>query len=142
MVGTRSYTPEENWDSTATQMVKRFKESGHPVFKSISALSRGLLKRKNDTDTTHVTVDASNSELLYQTVHSANQLCIYGAVACWCEEFGLKLDETSERITKTDTEQILKEVRQHEVISLVQTPRNDEQELQDTGERNPIYKSL
>ena len=27
-------------------MVERFKETGHPVIKSISALSRGILKRK------------------------------------------------------------------------------------------------
>ena len=44
--GTLSETPEGNWDSTATQMVERVKETSHPVFKSISALSRGILKRK------------------------------------------------------------------------------------------------
>ena len=33
---------------------------------------------------------------------------IYGAVACWCEDFGLKPDETSERLAKTEHEQILK----------------------------------
>ena len=76
-------------------MVKRFEESGHPVFKSISALSR--------------------------TIHSASQLSIYGAVACWCKEFGLSLDETSEKLMKTEKDQILTEVN-----SLVQTPRNHE----------------
>ena len=33
-------------DSVASQMVQRLKEIGHPVFKSISALSRGILKGK------------------------------------------------------------------------------------------------
>ena len=84
-------------------MVKRFEESGHPVFQSISALSRGILKRKNNRDTIHFTADATNTELLYRTIHSANQLSIYGAVAC--------SDETSDRLTKTENEQILKEVR-------------------------------
>ena len=59
-------------------MVGRFKETGHPVFKSISALSRGILKGKNNSDTIHFTADASNTELLYRTIHSANQLSNYG----------------------------------------------------------------
>ena len=42
--GTLSFTPEGKWDP---QMLERFKETGHPVFKSVSALSRGILKRKN-----------------------------------------------------------------------------------------------
>ena len=46
------YTPEGKLDSAATEMVERFKETGHPVFKSSSALSRGTLKRKNNRDTT------------------------------------------------------------------------------------------
>ena len=33
--GTLPETPEGKWDSTATQMVERFKDTGHPVFKSI-----------------------------------------------------------------------------------------------------------
>ena len=53
------------WDSTATQMVERFKDTGHPVFKSISALSRGTLKKKNNRDTVHFNADASNTEFLF-----------------------------------------------------------------------------
>ena len=74
-------------------MVERFKETGHPVVKSISASSRGILKRKNDRDTIFFNADASNTELLYRTIHSANQLSIYGAVSNWCEEFGLNSNE-------------------------------------------------
>ena len=47
-------------------------------------------------------------------------------VASWCEEFGLKPDETSEMLKKTESDQILKEVRPQEVNSLVQAPGNDE----------------
>ena len=36
-------------------IVKRFEESGHPAFKSISAVIRGILKRKNNRDTIHFT---------------------------------------------------------------------------------------
>ena len=94
---------EKKWygtDSTATQMVERFKETVHPVFKGISALSRGILKRKNNRDTIHFIADASNTELLFRTIHSANLLSIYGAVSSWFEEFGLRPNErelTSER---------------------------------------------
>ena len=52
-------------DSTATQMMERFKDTGHPVFKSISALSRGILKKKFNRDTIHFNADASNTEFLF-----------------------------------------------------------------------------
>ena len=42
--GTLPSTPEGKWDSTATRMVERFKDTGHPVFKSISASSRATEK--------------------------------------------------------------------------------------------------
>ena len=34
-----------------------------------------------------------NTELLFQTVHSVNQLSVYGAVANWCYQFGLTEEE-------------------------------------------------
>ena len=94
--------------------VERLKETNHPVLKSTSVLSCGILKRKKNRDTIHFTADASSTELLYRTIHSANQFRISGAVACWCEEFGLKPDETSEMLTRTENEQILKEVTPQE----------------------------
>ena len=64
MYGTLSCTPEGKCDSIATEMVGRFKETGHPVSKSISALGRGILKRVGGRDTTHFNADSSNTELL------------------------------------------------------------------------------
>ena len=61
-------------------MVERFKDTGHPVLKSIRALSRGILRKKNGRDTIHFNADASNTELLFRIIHSVNQLSIYGAV--------------------------------------------------------------
>ena len=87
--GTLPCTLEGKWDSTATQMVERFQDTGHPVFKSSSALSRGLLKKKNGRDTIHFKADASNTELLFRIIQSVNQLNIYGAVSDWCEQFSL-----------------------------------------------------
>ena len=62
--GTQSYLPDGKRESTAIQIVERFKDSGHPVFKSISALGRGILKKKNGRDTIHFNADALNTELL------------------------------------------------------------------------------
>ena len=76
-----SYPLEGKWQATADLMVERFEESGHPAFKSVSPLARGILRKKNNKETIHFTADASNTELLYRTIHSANQLSIYGAVA-------------------------------------------------------------
>ena len=61
--GTLRYTPEGTWDSIASLMVERFKKSGHPVLKGISALSHGVLGRKNNRDTTNFDADASNDSL-------------------------------------------------------------------------------
>ena len=104
-------------------MVERFKGTGHPVFKSISALSRGNLRRMMNRDSKHFNTDALNKELVCRTLHSANQLSIHGAVSNWCEEFGLKPNErklTSERFKTKENEQILQEVTLQEVNSLVQ----------------------
>ena len=43
--GTRDYKPEGKWNSIGSQMVQKFKETGHPLFTSVSALSRGILRR-------------------------------------------------------------------------------------------------
>ena len=99
-------------------MEERFKETGYPVFKSINALSRGILKRKNNRDTIHFTADASNTELLIPTIHSANQFSIHGAVSSWCEVFFLRpnaREPTSERFMTKENEQLLKNVKPQEV---------------------------
>ena len=53
-------------------MVQQFKETGHLILISTSALSRGILKRRGES-TIHVTGDAVNLELLFQTGHSVKQ---------------------------------------------------------------------
>ena len=82
--GSLSCTPEGKCVSTATQMVERLKDLGHPVFKSINVL-RGMLKRKGGRERPHIhfNADSSNTELLIRTIHSANQLSINGAFSSW-----------------------------------------------------------
>ena len=39
-------SPQGEWDSTAELMMLEFAESGHPIFRATSPLSRGVLKSK------------------------------------------------------------------------------------------------
>ena len=106
--GTLPCTFEGKWNFTATRMVERFNDTGHPVFKSIRALSRGILKKKNGRDTIHFNADASNTELLFRMIHSVNQLSIYGAVTKWCKQFGLTEEEKGkERQKESVTKHVL-----------------------------------
>ena len=91
--GKAKYFPEGKWNSVASQMVLRVKETCHPVFPSASALSRGILRTLKGTETVHFKADASNIELLFRIIHFENQLSMYGAVSNWCEQFGLIVDE-------------------------------------------------
>ena len=58
------------------------------------ALNRRILK--NNRDTIHFNADASNTELFFRTIHSANQPSINGAAPSWCEEFGLRPNERAD----------------------------------------------
>ena len=67
----------------ASQVVENFENWGHPVFQ-VNPLGPGILKKKNKRDTIHFNEEYGNINLLYTTVHVANQLWIYGAVTKWC----------------------------------------------------------
>ena len=45
-------------DHTANKMVQQFKETGHPLFTSTSALSRGILKQRRGKSTIHFNGDS------------------------------------------------------------------------------------
>ena len=82
--GTCNCKPEGKWDQQVKQMIEVFAQSGHPVFRGTNVLSRGTLKRKQGRNTIHFKADSENIELIMRTIHSANQLSIYGAVSSWC----------------------------------------------------------
>ena len=69
-------------------MMLKFGESGHPVFRSTSPLSRGVLKSKGGGKLTiHFCADEGTIETVFRTIISVNQLSLYGAVAEMCEEY-------------------------------------------------------
>ena len=59
---------EENWNSMAGQMLQRFVETGHPIFKGTSSLNRGVFKRKNIKNAIHFNAESSNVELLSRII--------------------------------------------------------------------------
>ena len=66
----------------------KFSESGHPVFRATSPLSRGTLKSKGGGKLSiHFCADGDTIETVFRTIISVNQLSIYGAVSDLCEEY-------------------------------------------------------
>ena len=80
--------PQGEWDRVAELMMIKFSESGHPVFRSTSPLSRGVLKSKGGgTLSIRFCADEGTIETVFRVIISVNQLSIYGAVSDLCEEF-------------------------------------------------------
>ena len=85
---THEYKPQGEWNRVAEQMMMEFSESGHPVFRATSPLSRGVLKSKGGGKLSmHFCADGRTIETVFRTIISVNQLSIYGAVSDLCEEY-------------------------------------------------------
>ena len=85
---THDSKPQGEWDRVAELMMIKFSESGHPVFRSTSPLSRGTLKSKRGGKlSVHFCADEVTIETVFRTIISVNQLSIYGAVSDLCEEY-------------------------------------------------------
>ena len=63
----------------------QFAESGHPVLRGTSPLSRGTLKSSGGGKSSkHYNAEPQTAELQLRSFIAVNQLSIYGAVAKWC----------------------------------------------------------
>ena len=81
-------SPQGEWDNMAERMLLEFAESGHPIFRATSPLSRCRLKSKcHGKLSIHYTADLETIETIFRTIVSANQVSLYGAVAEMCEEY-------------------------------------------------------
>ena len=88
-------SPQGIWDKMAQKMMLTFAESGHPVFRATSPLSRGVLKSKGGGKLSiHYCADFATMETVFRTISSVNQLSLYGAVAEMCEEYESCHDRT------------------------------------------------
>ena len=80
-------SPQGAWDNIAEQMLLEFAESGHPIFRATTPLSRGNHKSKGRRKLSiHFAADQDTIDTIYRIL-SVNQLSVYGAVAAVCEEF-------------------------------------------------------
>ena len=72
-------------DRVAESMMITFRESGHPVFRATSPLSRGTLKSKGGGKLSfHFCADGDTIETVFRTIICVHQLSIYGAVSDVC----------------------------------------------------------
>ena len=69
-------------------MMITFSESGHPVFRATTPLSRGTIKSKGGGKLSiHFCADEGTIETVFRTIIFGNQLSIYGGVSDLCEEY-------------------------------------------------------
>ena len=81
-------SPQGIWDNLAEKMLLEFAESGCPIFRASTPLSRSQLNRKGHGKLSiHFAAVQETIETIFRKVVSANQLSLYGAVAEMCEEY-------------------------------------------------------
>ena len=86
--------------------------------KRLVILSRGVLKQKKGRISIDFNGDSMNTELLFRTVHSVNQISVHGAEANWCYKFVSTEDEKGRTISTVDNK-ILTKLKPEEVQLLV-----------------------
>ena len=124
------YSGEENspqgaWDHIAEDMLLEFAESGHPIFRATTPLSRGSLKSKGRGKLSiHFAADQDTIDTIYRIILSVNQLSVYGAVAAICEEFEDHQDRTGEPVILMGQSIVLGEVK-------AEAPLHDENPMND-----------
>ena len=111
------YSAEENspqgaWDRIADEMLLEFAERGHPIFRATTPLSRSKLKSKGHGKLSiHFTAEYSTIETIFRIIVSANQLCLYGAVANMCEEYESHHDRSGRPDTVMGQSIVLSEIK-------------------------------
>ena len=92
-------SPQGEWDNMAERMLLEFAESGHPIFRATSPLSRGRLKTKGHGKLSiHYCADLETIQTFFRIIVSVNQLSLYGAAAEMCEEYETLHDRTGQPV--------------------------------------------
>ena len=95
---TLAHKLDGSWNRVAEQMMIAFAESGHPVFRRSSALSRGPPKSKGGGRTsTHYNAELATAGLLLLSV---NQLSIFRDIADWCQDLAQQIAAQSPSSTE------------------------------------------
>ena len=105
-------SPQGAWDNIAEQMLLEFAESGHPIFRATTPLSRGSLKSKGRGKMSiHFAADEFTMDTIFRIILSVNQLSIHGAVAALFEEFENHQDGSGEPETLMGQSIVLDEIK-------------------------------
>ena len=111
-------------------MLLKFAESGHPIFRSTTPLSRGKLKSKGKGKVSiHFSADQDTVDTIYRIILSVNQLSVYGAVAAMCDEYESHQDSTGQPVILVGQSIVLGEIKA-EVPVHDEEPRDDQIILQ------------
>ena len=74
-------SPQGIWDHIAEKMLVEFAESGCPIFRATTPLSRCKLRCKEHGKLSiHFAADQETIETIFRIIVSATQLSLYGAV--------------------------------------------------------------
>ena len=124
------YSMEENgpqgiWDHILDEMLLEFAESGHPIFRATTPLSRSFLKSKGHGKLSiHFAADFT-IDTIFRIILSVNQLSVYGAVAAVCEEFEAHQDGSGEPEILMGQSIVLGEIKA-EILLHDEDPMNDQ----------------
>ena len=123
-------SPLGAWDNIADQMLLEFAESGHPIFRATTPLSRGILKSKGRGNLSiHFAADQDTIDTIYRIILSVNQLSVYGAVAAESEEFEGHQDRSGEPEILMGQSIVLGEVKAEAPLHN-ENPMNDQNKWQ------------
>ena len=119
----------------ADKMLLEFAESGHPIFRATTPLSRGKLRSIGHGKLSiHFAADQETIETIFRIIVSVNQLSLYGAVAELCEE-NETLHDRSGRPDVVMGQSIVLSAIKTEVSLESDDPTNQHLLLQQYGER-------
>ena len=90
-------SPQGIWDHIADKMLLDFAESGCPIFRATTPLSRGeFMSKGHGKLSIHFAADHQTIETIFRIIVFANQLSLYGAAANMCEEFESHQDRSGQ----------------------------------------------
>ena len=124
------------WHKIAEKMMVTLAESGHPVFRASSLLSRGVLKSKGGGKLSiHYCADFATIETVFRTIVSVHQLSICGAVSDLCEEFESCHDRTERSVVRRQSDPFFVPSVMKTHILWTDDPAQEEDPLQRYQER-------
>ena len=127
----KKWYPSENCpqgasDHVAEEMLLKFAESGHPIFRATTPLSRGKLKSQGKGKVSiHFSADTDTVVTIYRIIHSVNQLSVYGAVAAILDEYESHQDSMGQPVKLVGKSIALGEIKA-EVPAHDEDLRNDQ----------------